>query len=48
MFVAVDLVEAARSWGGQLFVLSRTELSHYLWKEWLFSNGNRICRTLQQ
>jgi len=27
--VAVGLVEAARFWGGQLFVLSRTKLSHY-------------------
>jgi hypothetical protein len=26
----VGLVEAARFWGGQLFVLSRTKLSHYL------------------
>jgi hypothetical protein len=29
ILVAVDLVEAARSWGGQPFVLSRTKLSHY-------------------
>jgi len=28
--VAVDLVEAARFWGGHLLVLSRTKLSHYL------------------
>src|SRR5258705_10751218 len=27
--VAVGLVEAAHFWGGQLFVLSRTKLSHY-------------------
>jgi len=28
MLGTVDLVEAARSWGGQLLVLSRTKLSH--------------------
>jgi hypothetical protein len=28
-FVAVGLVEAARFWGGQLFVFSRIKLSHY-------------------
>ena len=30
LWVAVGLVEAARFWGGQLFVLSRTKLRHNL------------------
>jgi hypothetical protein len=29
MLVAGDFVEAARFWGGQLFVFSNAKLSHY-------------------
>jgi len=29
LFVAVELVEAARFWGGQVFIPSKTKLSHH-------------------
>ncbi len=37
-FVEVDLVEAARTWGGQPCVLSRTKLSQYRVMRWVLGS----------
>src|SRR5260370_39141400 len=45
-FVAVDLVEAARSWGGQPCVHLRPKLSHYLLGDAISADsvpGSSVC-----